>query len=1043
MPGRTMDLTDSDATGGTRQCVSSAPKALSGRNAVQAIRKQEGNIGAGVLLCDIRPCAIYSRGMQASTRKATRAREKYFAAFLVALLSLMTPISRAQKKSLAKSKAAAGGSGWVEATLRKMTMPEKLGQLLMVHYWGVFESTESPDYKELIRLVEQDHIGGLIVGTDRGALGIERSQVYPTAVTLNGLQRRAKVPLIVGADFEAGTGMRIEEGTYFPAAMAVSAAGDPRLAYEEGKIIALESRAAGLQWIFAPDADVNNNPNNPIINTRSFGEDPESVAEYVVQFVRGVQDNGAIATVKHFPGHGNVSADSHLSLPVVLVSREELERVELVPFRAAILAGVQSVMPGHLAVPALEPNTSIPATISPAILTGVLRKEMNFRGLIVTDALDMGGVTTLLSPGEAAVRAVLAGADVLLMPPYPDVALAGLKDAVKSGRLPLARVDESVRRILEAKARVGLDKDRIVDVEHLNEKFGSPSYDSLAERIADRGVAALRDSQKLLPLDAAKPMRVLLVSLSADPDAYPGAPLETEIRWRVDSLTAQRADAAFSPVANLRLPPPTSYDVAIAALFVRVTDRKGNVGFPDDQRAFVNEMLATGKPVIVAAFGSPYLIAEFPNAETWVAEFSTNPISQEAVARAIFGETAIGGKIPVTVPGVVKRGEGLSIPAYPMALQPAPASMTDRLAPVYALLDKAVADGAFPGGVLGVGWQDKLAIHPFGKLENEGQAYDVDEDSMYDMASLTKAIVTTTSVMMLVEDKRLDLDAPVGRYLPEFAAATKNDPDPKWRARVTPRMLLLHDSGLPGIREYFKETKGHDEILARAMAEPLVREPGIQVEYSDVGFMLLGLIIERLTGQSLDEFAEQKIFQPLGMDSSLFRPPKSRREDIAPTENDTTYRKRMIWGEVHDENAWAMGGVAGQAGLFSTAPDLAVFAQMLMNGGIYGHERLLERATIEEFTKRVNVGNSARTLGWDVITDPAHTGRYFPPPSFGHYGFTGTSLWIDPQNDLFVILLTNRVHPTRANEQIRQVRPAVHNAVFESLGLAGGKTAAQ
>lgn len=955
----------------------------------------------------------------------------------------MTPTSRAQKKPPAKSKSPAGVSSWVEATLKKMTVREKLGQMLMVHYWGVYSSTESPEYKELVRLVEQDSIGGLIVGTDRGALGIERSQVYPTAIILNELQKRAKVPLIVASDFEAGTGMRIDEGTYFPAAMAIGATGDPKFAYDEGKTIALESKAMGIQWIFAPDADVNNNPDNPIINTRSFGENPQSVAEYVLQFVRGAQDNGAIATVKHFPGHGNVNTDSHLALATVTGSREELEKVELVPFRAAIAAGVQSVMPGHLAVPAFEPDASIPATISPAILTGLLRDQMKFHGLIVTDALDMGGVTTLLTPGEAAVRAVLAGADVLLMPPYPDAALEGLEDAVKSGRLPVSRVDESVRRILDAKARVGLDKDRYVDVERLNEKIGLPAYEALADKIADRGVTVLRDSQKLLPLDATKPLRVLLVSLSADPDAYPGASLEPEIRWRVDSLNALRADTTFSPVSNLKLPAPDTYDVSIAALFVRVADRKGNVGFPEEQRAFVNQMLATGKPVIVAAFGSPYLIGQFPNAKTWVGEFSTNSVSQEAVARALFGETAVTGKIPVTVPGTVNRGGGLNIPEYPMTLAPAPVSMNDSLKPVYSLLDKAVADGAFPGGVLGVGWKDQLAVHPFGKLEDEGEAYDVDEDSMYDMASLTKAMVTTTAVMMLVEDKRLDLDAPVGHYLPEFISSAKDDPHPDWRARVTVRMLLLHESGLPGIRRYYLDTKGHDAILARAMAEPLVHEPGTQVEYSDVGFMLLGSIVERLTGQTLDEFASAKIFKPLGMESTMFHPPKSLREDIAPTEDDTTFRKRMIWGEVHDENAWAMGGVAGQAGLFSTAPDVAVFAQMLLNGGIYGHSRILDRATIHEFTQRVNIGNSARTLGWDVITEPVHTGKYFSPSAYGHYGFTGTSLWIDPQNDLFIILLTNRVHPTRANEKIRLVRPAVHNAVFEALGIAGGKAAAR
>ncbi len=256
-------------------------------------------------------------------------------------------------------------------------------------------------------------------------------------------------------------------------------------------------------------------------------------------------------------------------------------------------------------------------------------------------------------------------------------------------------------------------------------------------------------------------------------------------------------------------------------------------------------------------------------------------------------------------------------------------------------------------------------------------------------------------------------------------------------------MLLLHDSGLPDHRDFYKEAKGHDAVLARVLAEPLVREPGTKVEYSDLGFILLGEIVERLTGESLDTFAKREIFQTLGMDRSTFNPPRKLREDIAPTEMDSAYRKRLIWGEVHDENAWAMGGIAGHAGLFSTAGDIAAFAQMILNGGIYGHERILAYSTIRQFTAHQTIGGSVRTLGWDVPEEPSSSGRYFSPSSFGHTGFTGTSLWIDPERKLFVILLTNRVNPTRANEKIRQVRPALHDAIFEGLGLASGQAAAR
>src|ERR1700730_17477982 len=360
----------------------------------------------------------------------------------LALLLLMTPSARPQKTARTRTRRPASRPTWVEQTLRKMTLREKLGQLLMVYYFGVFTSAESPAYKELLHEVEENQVGGLIVGTIRGPLGIERSEVYPTAVITNELQKRAKIPLLIGADFESGTGMRLDEGTSFPSAMAIGATGDPNLAYTAGKTIALEARAAGVHWIFAPDADVNNNPDNPIINIRSFGEDPKSVAEYVSEFVRGVEENGALATAKHFPGHGNVSVDSHLALAGLPGGRAELEGTELVPFRAAIATGVSAIMPGHLSVPAWEPDSNVPATLSKNILTGLLRHEMKFRGLIVTDAMDMGDVTSLYPPGEAAVRSVEAGADVLLMSPVPDAAMAGLEEAVGSGRLSVSRIDD-------------------------------------------------------------------------------------------------------------------------------------------------------------------------------------------------------------------------------------------------------------------------------------------------------------------------------------------------------------------------------------------------------------------------------------------------------------------------------------------------------------------------------------------------------------------------------------------------------------------------
>ena len=950
---------------------------------------------------------------------------------------LMATTSRTQKNPRTPAapttkKLSPESDRWVGQTLKKMTLDEKIGQLFAVWCYGGFLSAESLEYKDLLRDVEEKHIGSFAIQTQGSPLGIERSQVYPTAVLVNTLQSHAKVPLLIAADFERGTSMRIDEGASFPHSMAVAATGRPEDAYTVGKITALEAKAAGVPWIFAPDADVNSNPANPIINTRSFGEDPARVSEFVTAFVRGVEENGGLATAKHFPGHGDTSTDSHLDLPTVTSDRAHLDSVELAPFRAAIAAGASTIMTGHLAVPALDPDPDVPATMSPKIMTDLLRHQMGFEGLVVTDALDMGGVTVRYPPGEVAVRSILAGADVLLVPPVLDAALEAVRDAVASGRIPMSRVDEAVTRVLRAKAKLGLDKSKLVDLDALPRNFDRPEFARAALDIADRGVTLLRDDQHILPLDATKPMRVLLVAASGDNDAYPAEDLENEIRRRVDSLASVRMDTRFVRAETAKLPSPDTYDVAIAAIFVRVADRKGSVGLPDDEAAVIDRLLAAGKPAIVACFGSPYLIERFPAAKTWVAAFSTVDVAQRAFGRALFGQVSIGGRLPVNVPGVASLGAGLDLPANPMKLRAADTPTNAKLKAVYDLLDRAVADHAFPGGVLAVGLRGEIQIHAFGRQTYDATSPAVTADTIYDAASLTKAVVTTTLVAMQVEAGRIALDLPVARYVPEWNAGR----NPEWRRSVTVRHLLTHSSGLPAHKDYFLTIHSEREAIANICNEPLEYEPGSKTVYSDLGFILLGEILERVTGKTLDQLARERIFAPLGMTNSLFNPPKALVSRIAPTENDATYRKHLLRGEVHDENAFAMGGVAGHAGMFATAPDLAAFCQMLLNGGSYAHQRLLTRATLAQFTAPQTLAANTRALGWMVPTADSTSGRYFSAHSFGHLGFTGTSIWIDPDRQLFVILLTNRVYPTRANDKIAAVRPAVHDAVIEALGLA-------
>jgi len=925
---------------------------------------------------------------------------------------------------------------WVDETLRKMSVDEKIGQLLFTTYHGTYTSTDSPAYQQMLHDVKDLHAGGFILITHMTPLGIEKSQIYPTAVLNNQLQSESKLPLLIGADFERGSAMRLDEGTSFPTQMAIAAGGDPRDAYTMGKITAIEARQAGVYWIYAPVADVNNNPGNPIINTRSFGEDPARVSEFVSAFVRGVEENGGLATAKHFPGHGDTAADSHIDLPVIRADRARLESLELVPFRAAIAAGVGSVMTGHLNVPALEPDPNTPATLSENILTGVLRKDLGFEGLVVTDAMDMGGITARFAPGEAAVRAVLAGADCLLMPPLPDAAFAALRHAVKSGRISRERLDASVLRILEAKARLELNNHRLVDVKGINAQFAEAAWQKQAQDISDRGITLLRDSPHRLPLDGTKPSRALLLAFYADPEPSPGEDLDGELRRRFDQVATLRADTRFRDAANLKLPAPDSYDVAILALFVRVSDRKGNVDVPAEQAAVAEELYKSGKPVITLAFGSPYLIERFPQAETWLGAFGISDVAQISMARALFGEIPVRGHLPVTIPGVqLKAGSGIEVPADPMKLQPMDVPGEAQLQPAFDVVEAAIKDQAFPGATLAIGYRGKVSLHAFGKFTYDAKSPHIAISTMYDIASLTKVVVTTTMVAKLAEGDfpiRLDLDAKVERYLPEWAGG----PQLEWRHRVTVRHLLTHTSGLPPFKEYWRTSKSKQAVLDKIFVEALEYEPGTREVYSDLGIILMAEIIERLTGKPLDVLAREFLFSPMAMANTMYRPPKKVWPAIAPTEIDNQYRHHLIQGEVHDENAAAIGGVSGHAGVFSTAPDLAAFCQMLLNGGVYAHQRILRRATISEFTQAQELSGKTRTLGWAAPTEGGSSGRFFGPHSFGHTGFTGTSMWIDPDRQTFVVFLTNRVYPTRENQKHIKVRPALHDAVMQALGFA-------
>jgi beta-N-acetylhexosaminidase len=567
--------------------------------------------------------------------------------------------------------AALAGCATLSVRLPAMTLDEKIGQLFVYVTPGPFMNEESPRYLELVRQVRENHVGGIHWAT--------WSNVFESAFVNRRLQRLARLPLLVSADLESGVGMRFADTTYWPWAMAVAATGDPDLARREGEIVAEEARAIGLNQIYAPVADVNVNPDNPVINVRSFGEDPEEVARFVAAFVRGVESKNVIATAKHFPGHGDTRTDSHRSLPVLSVSRERLDKVELVPFRAAIAAGVGAVMTAHLSLPVLDDtpapvrsegaaenpythdpaevaqDATLPASLSPRITDGLLRGELGFRGLVVTDALDMGGIVDHFDPGEAAVRAILAGADEVLKSTDTDAAIASVKRAVQTGRISSERLDLSVGRILSAKARVGEpepDWNRIFRV------VDSPGHRAVVEEIARRSVTLVREGPGALPLDRKARVFQLVVT---DADRGLGGDLARELKTRLDAppemavLDARSNEAEVAAV----LESAARADLVLLCLFARFQSGRGSIALPPVAKAAIEKLLASGARVVAVSFGSPYVLRELPGLPTYLCAWGSQTDMQVAVARAIFGEVPVTGRLPVTIPGLAPRGTGL------------------------------------------------------------------------------------------------------------------------------------------------------------------------------------------------------------------------------------------------------------------------------------------------------------------------------------------------------------------------------------------------
>ncbi|MBP6821935.1 MAG: hypothetical protein KA368_10355 [Acidobacteria bacterium] len=570
---------------------------------------------------------------------------------------------------------------WIRKTLKSMTLDEKIGQMFMADANVVFWNRESEEFKKLQHHIVDNKVGGVLVF---------RSEVLATALSANRWQELAKIPLLISSDLEMGMGMRFDETPWWAPNMAVAATGDVKWARLQGEATALQARAMGVNWLFAPTSDVNNNPDNPVINVRSFGEDPATVAAFAKAFIEGAQAAGAMACAKHFPGHGDTATDSHIGLPVVDVSRERLMNLELVPFRAAIEARVGGIMSAHIALPQIETElaasvrvldereaaatefrsltesnaarVTLPGTLSPKIMTGLLREELKFNGVVVTDAMNMAGISARYTAAEAAVKTIKAGVDLIEKSPDIDAAIAGVKEAVAKGEITEARINASVERLLRAKVALGLNRQKLIDLNEVDRIVNDPKFLAVADQIAERSLTLARDERKLLPIQSTG--KILNLTFTDEEDRAITKPFVDELRKRNESvesytLGAQASEAEINRVLGKL--DSSKFDAVIYSVAVRARSGKGSVAMPPIGKRLADELVKRQLPMLVISFGNPYMLLAMPDVPAYLLAYSPFPVSQRAAAKALLGQIEINGRLPVSLPGLYPRNHGLKI----------------------------------------------------------------------------------------------------------------------------------------------------------------------------------------------------------------------------------------------------------------------------------------------------------------------------------------------------------------------------------------------
>lgn len=935
---------------------------------------------------------------------------------------------------------------WVNQQLAKLTLQEKIAQSFMVACW----SNKGADHLDDIETqVTRDKIGGIIFFQgERGNLGD----------AIQRFQQKATVPLLIGMDAEWGTAMRIFGEERFPYAQTIGAANDPELTAKMGELMAVECDQMGIHINFAPDADVNSNPKNPVIGFRSFGSDPVHVSKHVSAFVKGMEAQHVLSCIKHFPGHGDTDKDSHKELPTVTHSESEFRSVDFAPFKSGIAAGTNAVMVAHLNVPALD-NSGTPSSLSEKVIQHYLRKELNFKGLVISDALNMKAVSEKYGKEEVVAKAYMAGCDVLLFPESVSAAIQLILNKIDAGDLKLSEVDARCKQVLRAKYRAIIAKPMVKRKDQTNERKVA------CAQVYEKAMVVLKNENGALPLNRLD-KKIARISIGTHALAF---------RESIDRYAAIEHHHFYSvneALERLKDQSWEGYDVILTDFHSNGQRAKDNYGFENWKDVMTS--LPEKATVITTFFGNPMVLSSetaLPaNMDACIMAYENHDLAQDRVGQFIMGAFDVSGKLEITLNDTWKKGAGLSVKGNGRLKFTLPEELgisSAKMAEIDAIVENAIRAKALPGCQIVVAIKGKV-IHQksYGTTMYEN-GDSITNNHLYDIASVTKIASSTVSLMKLKSEGKFDVNAELGDLVPEIVGGTEY-------AKLKAYDMLTHQAGLTPWIPFYKSTiadgqlksgiysttkkEGYSTPVAdgiwirddyrKTMIKTILETPlsgQKKYEYSDLGYYFFNAYIEKTTGQTQDKYVENAIYRPLGLRRMTYLPMrKFRLSEIVPTENDKEFRKQIIHGYVHDPGAAMVGGVGGHAGLFSNATDLAALMQLLLNKGQVGSFDLIDRSVIEKFTACQYCPKNRRGLGFDK---PAADGSGGPVSaltslsSFGHSGFTGTLAWADPEYQINYVFLSNRVYPSAENWKIRDmnIRTNIQKVIYEALAESKAK----